>query len=383
VVRQINRFKFACINTMEDEIDSDKVKAASIKTIVITSREPYNQEGNSHMHYTNELAKRFNVVFVNPPLKFPTLKFEQNRIHNRLTIVPYLNVFPMRFLPVLFGKLNDMITALFLSKMVQEKKVILWQFDPYYLSFLAWFKPYKKLYFPLDRYSFDRRDLQVAKNADLLVTVNSTFIERLYHKLIVPKFLVPHGFSMNQKSPSVEVVDKMKNKYGNFAILTGALSSGVDYQLLHKVADHIQPNKLVIIGKKLVDFKNLELLFKKDNVVYLGVKPFDELKNFIAASMCCLVAYDKATDTWRNPIKITDYLIQEKAVINTIPLKDLEIYQQIGLYTSRDANQYLEWVKQGIKGGLKVDNTKIQRLVGENSYQKLVARILKELESIA
>jgi len=96
------------------------------------------------MHYTNELAKRFNVVFVNPPSKFPTLKFEQNRIHNRLTIVPNLNVFPMRFLPVFFGKLNDMITALFLSKMLREKKVILWQFDPYYLSFISWFKPYKK-----------------------------------------------------------------------------------------------------------------------------------------------------------------------------------------------------------------------------------------------
>jgi len=64
----------------------------------------------------------------------------------------------------------------------------------------------------LDRYSFDRRDLQVAKKADLLVTVNSTYIDRLYHKLIVPKFLVPHGFSMNQKSPSVEVVDKIKNR---------------------------------------------------------------------------------------------------------------------------------------------------------------------------
>jgi len=70
-------------------------------------------------------------------------------------------------------------------------------------------------------------------------------------------------------------------------------------------------------------------------------------------------------------------------VINTIALKDLERYHQIGLNTTLDANQYLEWVKQGIKGGLKVDNTKIQRLVGENSYQKLVARILKELESIA
>lgn len=70
-------------------------------------------------------------------------------------------------------------------------------------------------------------------------------------------------------------------------------------------------------------------------------------------------------------------------MINTIALKDLERYHQIGLNTTLDANQYLEWVKQGIKGGLKVDNTKIQRLVGENSYQKLVARILKELESIA
>ena len=334
------------------------------------------------MHYLDELSKRFNVVIVNPPAKFPTIKFEQKRIAEQLTIVPYLNVFPMRFLPIFFGKLNDVITSLFLGKILKNKQVILWQFDPYYLSYLAWFRPYKKLYFPLDRYSFDERDLQVARKADLLVTVNSTFLERLYHKLNVPQFLVPHGFSLKQQNLNTKLVDSYREKYGRFTILTGALSSGVDYQLLNKVAAQIHPNILLIVGKKLVNFMSLNDLLKKDNVVYLGLKPYNELKNIIAASSCCLVAYDNATDTWRNPIKITDYLAQLKPVINTIPLKDLDAYHSNGLYTTRDKEQYVEWVKDGLNGTLKVNKEAIQSLIHQNSYQKLVERIFKQLNKM-
>ena len=147
------------------------------KTIVITSREQYNQEGNSHMHYLDELIKSNKVIFIEPAKSWPASRKKLFVKNKNLTLFNYYNLIPYRFFPKFAGKINDIITCFLLSrKLKKESPIILWQFDPYSLEKLPFLKIFKKIYFPLDGYSRDYRDAVFAKRADLLVTVNSTFI---------------------------------------------------------------------------------------------------------------------------------------------------------------------------------------------------------------
>ena len=133
------------------------------KTIVITSREPFNDEGNSHLHYLHEITKNQKVIFINPPESWPPRKYTTRKPLPNLTVFAYRNYFPMRFAKRFIGKINDYITNYLLKKELGVSDFILWQFDPYYLSYIKNLNPTRLIYFPLDGYSKDPRDAFFAK----------------------------------------------------------------------------------------------------------------------------------------------------------------------------------------------------------------------------
>lgn len=350
------------------------------KTILITSREPYNQEGNSHMHYLEILLKTNKVIFIEPAKHWPPKNFKYQVNKENLTIYNYYNLIPYKPFPKLAGKINDLITCFLLHlKLKKEKPLILWQFDPYYLEKIPFLKIWKKVYFPLDGYSRDERDAIFAKRADLLTTVNSTFIDHYYHKYNKNILLLPHGFSDFQLSRDDEEVSKIEKEFKDFVVLTGSLSVGVDYKLLENIALSVAPKKLVIIGKTLVPKGTTKSLFEKPNVVYLGLKSYKVLKNYIAAAKCCIVAYDKGTGTWRNPIKITDYIAQYKPIVNTISLKDLANLESKIMYTTQNREQFIKWINLSLEDSLPVDNEFITEYISQNHYRNLVSLIDKKI----
>lgn len=354
------------------------------KLVVITSREPYNNEGNSHMHYLDVLLDKFNVVFINPPEVWPVQNSKPKRISDSLIIFNYCNVFPVRFSEIFFSGLNDLITCFFLNRFIKKeygkKDFLLWQFDPYYLNKISFLNIFKKVYFPLDAYFRDKRDKIFAERADLLVTVNSTFIDSYYHKQSENIKLIPHGYSKSHDNPNPEEVEKLKQEFGDFLLFTGSLSFGVDHKLMEKIADCIFPMNFILVGKILVDESLLAPLFNKKNVQYLGSKHYKVLKNYAAASSFCIVVYDLATSTWRNPIKITDYLAQGKPIVNTVLLKDLNPLEGKVLFSSNEEKQFLELIKKASLKQLKVDIEFVEQWKVNNSYEKLRDSILADLD---
>lgn len=349
--------------------------------IIITSREPFNKEGNSHTHYLNELKKSNEVLFINPPYGWPPKKIKAQKPQKNLTVVPYFNLLPHRVFKSFASRVNDFLTCILISKQTGNKKIILWQFDPYYLEKISFLNINKFIYFPLDAYFRDKRDALFAKRANILVTVNSTFINEYYHRLNTNILLLPHGFSEFQEHPNLKVASEIKSEYSDYVIFTGSLTQGVDFKLLLEVAKQIFPKNLLIIGKQIVNDNMVEELFSQSNVYPLGFKPLEELKNYIYSSMCCLVTYNKQTGPWRNPIKITDYIAQHKPIINTTPLKDLDILKNKILFTSSDQTEFLNLLQDVLNKKHKVNNSFVSAYIQKNNYKNLVDKIIDFLYS--
>ena len=352
-----------------------------ISTIVITSREPFNTEGNSHMHYVDELKKSHRILFVDPPKSWPCKSFRVQQKEPNVLLVPYLNVFPMFFLPRFFGRLNDWFTALRLRLLLKDTAFILWQFDPYYLSCLGLLRPSRKIYFPLDGYSRDGRDELLARKSDLLVTVNSTFINAYYKDYSSNILLLPHGFSQHQLVVESDLVEKLKTQFGEFVLFTGTLTQTVDFEKLIKVADAVAPFKLVVLGKRYANGSRIDQFLAMENVYFLGHVSYKLLSNYVAASKLCLVSYIKETGTWRNPIKITDYLAQSKPVVNTIPLNDFAELEGKAIFTSTNTEKYVSLVKSLIREELTVDKKLVENYISQCTYDKLVSQIFEKLKA--
>lgn len=352
------------------------------KTIVITSREPFNTEGNSHMHYVDELKKYNRLLFVDPPRSWPCKRIRVQQKGPNVLLVPYLNVFPMFAFSVFFGKLNDWFTALRVMFLLKGSQFILWQFDPYYLSCLGLLRPKRKVYFPLDYYGRDVRDKIFAKRADLLVTVNSLFVKRGYNALNKNILLLPHGFSKEQliEQEDHKLLDEITEQYGDYFIFTGTLTKWLDYELLERVAIEIKPFKLLILGKQYVPNKTLERLRLLKNVIFLGHISYKQLKYYIAPAQACLVLYNFESEGSRNPIKITDYISQNKLVINTLKVEDLSPLEGRVIYTAQNQEEFIGLVKDYKNKKLVVDTNFIENWKEENSYSKLVSRIFQALD---
>jgi hypothetical protein len=352
-----------------------------ISTIVITSREPFNTEGNSHMHYVDELKKSHRILFVDPPESWPCKRFSVQQKEPNVVLVPYFNVFPMFILPRFFGKLNDWFTALRIGFLLKRSQFILWQFDPYYLSSLGLLRPRRKIYFPLDYYGRDIRDKKFAKRADLLVTVNSLFVKRGYANLNKNLLLLPHGFSSVQliKDEERNQIEEIKAKYGNYFIFTGTLTQWLDYSLLEKVAREIRPLNLLLLGKQYVEDEKLAPLKSLQNVRFLGHVSYRRLKYYVAPAQACLVLYNFESEGSRNPIKITDYISQNKLVINTLKVADLQPLEGKIIYTAQNQEEYIQLVKDCIGKQLTIDKAVVDYWKSANTYPKLVKRIFEAL----
>lgn len=117
------------------------------------------------------------------------------------------------------------------------------------------------------------------------------------------------------------------------------------------------------------------------NIEYLGTVPATELKNYIAASKCCLLLYKfdlkKAIGTG-SPLKVMNYLAQFKPVISSI---DPEIPQFLGnsIYWAKNHEDYLSLIDQANENLLSTDNEKIKSYLNEHKYPELINTVLRKL----
>jgi len=352
-----------------------------IKTIIITSNEPWGDIWFSKQHYATELSKQgFSVYFLNP-VKGWSLKnilsfnVKVGTVSKNLKIVDYKNNFPVKLFPLFYTRLNDRINERKLLKLINTKSVIWWKFDAF-----RFLKNYtgKSIYHVVDSYMHLWQDKYISKTADIVICTNSEYID-YYKNKKYKTIYIPHGISDDEYNIDKQKVDNIKEKYGEFAIIVGTINDDTDFNLIKKIADN--NIKLVIIGNALNTNKLWNDLLNHNNINYIGVVHATELKNYISASLVGLNVYEfnlrKEVGT-RTPLKIINYLSQFKPVVSSMP-SDIKELDNIAIYRAENISEFINKVKKVMNCELVADKLKIKQYLEKNSYSLLINKILKEI----
>jgi hypothetical protein len=281
-------------------LKTESTNNSQIKNIIVISNEPWGDIWYSKHNYAFELSRNSNVIFVDPPQrwKFKNLfkKIELHRIGENLFRLTYPNTLPS--LNSFFFKLNNFIVSYRLRTFLRKEKFkdyIFWTFDPFRLYSPKLLGARKSIFHIVDNYQFSHYgEIELCTNIDYLICVSDT-IAKNYYSFNKKLLVVPHALSSDEfisdKKP-MDIPDKP------FALYIGNIDKRLDYEQLENIIQLIPSLKFVFIGKLHFSSGNMsaDRIFtqkKYENVYYLGVKNFKELKNYIKYSEICLAIMDE------------------------------------------------------------------------------------------
>lgn len=307
--------------------------------IFITSNEPWGDVWFSKQHYANELAMLgYTVYFLNAPTHWSPKHFFDNslkikNIKQNLSVVNYVNPYPLRFAKPMFARWNDQRNYKKLLALVGDKKqVIWWKFDPFRFASRTIFNTQntKHIYHVVDPYQHVDTDKLLAQTADLLVLV-SDYYTSFYQAFKQKTCYAPHGVSQSEMQVNTAILAQIKAELGEgYIVYVGTLNKDIDVTLLQAIANAID-RPLVLIGPNNLDSEGLQLfaqLQQHPRVHYLGSKPANQLKEYVALASVGIVPYKNkmSQNVHRTPLKIINYLSQNKPTVSTInyELKELD-----------------------------------------------------------
>ncbi len=356
--------------------------------IIVTSDEPHGQIGNSHQHYFDTIAKKYQTIFVQPPAPWRLSRLFGKKglvVHSaHSAIFQYVNYIPVSLFRVPFTRFNDLLNTWFLRRAVPRgKRVVFWKFDSFRVMNTRPFGDHRTIYHVVDPVFRKNTDQHIAGTSDMIVVVNRAFFDH-YKRYEKKMIYIPHGIRSEDLEPEPQKAAVLKKKYGDYFLVTGSINNDVNLDLLKRVADRYPEFSLLIVGTSfLTDRKRIETfkaLTGRPNVHYAGVVHYMELKHYVAASRLCLVPYQsRRPGFYRNPIKITNYISQYKPVINTVKMPELEMLQDKILFTAQDDNGFLDLIGKVVDGTCRVDTDFVNEYLQEHLYENLVEQILEEL----
>jgi len=324
------------------------------------------------------------VYFVSPPKswKFRFLSsphFNIDKVNDNLFIIEYGNRVPNLSKSRFLVGINDRWLQKKLKNLANENSMI-WQFDPFRII-----NPLlKRIYHVTDPFFTFKLNNIIATNSNLVVCTNENFEEH-YNKLNNNVIHIPHGISQHSYRHTVEQVMALQKEYGKYAVFVGGIMFDTNLELFHEVAATEGIN-LVIIGKMELsaheDLVSWNKLLNDSSVHYLGVKKYQELGDYIQASLIglCPYKFPKDHEGGRSPLKILHYLAQGKNVICTIDSKIPELENQ-GIYRCQSVEEFNAVLTDCLKGKLIFNETAVSNYLSKHHYSELIKTIINHVDN--
>jgi teichuronic acid biosynthesis glycosyltransferase TuaH len=159
-------------------------------------------------------------------------------------------------------------------------------------------------------------EFALAAQADVLIasspSVAETWRSRGYDPVLIPHGSAPDAFAGTDAAPLPGDVDLPAPIAG----FIGHINDRVDVGLLEAVAD--TGSSLLLVGPRHEkdNLGRMERLLARDNVAWVGPKPFETLPSYYRAMDVCLVPYgDSAYNRGSFPLKILEYLSAGRGVV--------------------------------------------------------------------
>ncbi len=314
------------------------------QNIIIVSNEKWGNMWYSKHNYANQLSKKNNVFFLNPPHPFHMFnlfkkKITSFRVSDSLTVLEYKNILPTS-LPFLW-KINDFIIIRAINIFFKKNKInniIFWTFDPIRLSLPELLNPKKIIFHAVDKYQFKYPSEEIlSKKSDLILCVSDTISSQYksYNKNI---YTIPHGVPDDEFLP----VELVKNDRIT-GLFIGNNDSRIDFEFTKKIIEAFPSIIFKFVGRVNVDNEESLNIFsgKYPNVLFIGEIPYPQLKYQIRESNFCFI-FKKENYPGNNisSHKMLVYLSQGKPIVSTI-FSEFQTERDL-LFMSNDLNNTIE-----------------------------------------
>ena len=161
-----------------------------------------------------------------------------------------------------------------------------------------------------------RREADQLRRADLVVAVSPTladrWADRTDHITVIPNGCDAAAFARSDSTPPADDI-RLPDPIAGFL---GHLSARIDLDLLDAVADTGQ--SLLLVGPRQLtfDLERMEALLARDNVQWVGPKPFEALPSYMRRIAVGLTPYaDSDFNRSSYPLKTLEYLAAGRPVI--------------------------------------------------------------------
>lgn len=223
---------------------------------------------------------------------------------------------------------------------------------------------------PLMRHLIVRTRTALEKRADFLFVTAQKLYDDAVRKRLTP-VLVPNAVDIEQ--PNSEIIPAMKHKAGMRVFgYVGMIAHWFDMQAIQVILDAAPENHVILVGPEEIPRIN------DSRIHYVGAVPKQDVGAWIDSFDVCLYPFKQSEllDTI-NPVKIYEYMAQNKPVIAVKSLETKKFADRIALYENDEQLRIL--ARSELNSPFRSEQDR-QGFIAENSWQQRVNTILNVLE---
>ena len=261
------------------------------------------------------------------------------------------------------NRLNQKRMAAYVRKVMKRHgfdKPVLWTYSPVCADLVDHVPHSALVYDCVDRHSaygglmnpqlVDQMEMDLAAKSDMVFATADSLCQRL--KTANPKAaFIPNGANFELFSQAAEprpMPQELQTLEGPILGFVGALQSCIEYGWVVHAAKARPQWNFVFIGKEKpgVDLSALRAL---PNVHFLGLKPHEQLPDYLAAFDVCLNLFapgDLSKDV--SPLKFYEYLATGKPIVST-PQPDQVLQYESIMQVARTPEEFIDCCAQAIE----------------------------------
>ena len=212
----------------------------------------------------------------------------------------------------------------------------------------------------------------------LLQTARAVFVtcSRFYEEAgkINQAYLVPNALSRNFLSAANSAsFDRRKTKPRIFGYV-GTIGEWFDFEVVRYILRLHPDHKVVLAGK------NRQPLFRHERVIYLGIRPHEQLPDLIRSFDICLYNFKRGRLLHTiNPVKIYEYLAAQRPVL-AVSCEETRIFKEyVMLYENLDD------IRRHLKNCRPPFSSRKEylRFIEQNTWENRTAKIERVLQKIS
>jgi glycosyltransferase involved in cell wall biosynthesis len=268
------------------------------------------------------------------------------------------------------------------------KKPIIWLSFPTMGDFLDKFDNKLSIYHVVDEYTEYRgvdtaklkeMERQILKKVDLAIVVSDKLLESK-RPLNPNTYKIPNGVDYRAYNDAIKFRDHMPSDIrmikGPILGYSGLISYRIDLNMIKEIALTQPQWSIVLIGT--VDDtgceKEIALLRQMPNVYFLGMKPIEQVPQYIVAFDICLIPYARNGEVENlSPLKLYDYMAAGKPIVTTDFPAANEFKELI--YIANTPDRFLKSIKKALSETDSTISQSRRQAASQNTWEDRIAQI--------